>query len=164
MLITLSCNLDVLKCICLLYRFEAEGKTASSHQIIEALSLQLYQERTCKFAEVRAWIRMRIFLTDSHPKGTHMRQGSLHDIFGFRGVLSRYSPISEVYAPRYLAGLVLTEGQSRSQHLCQTPLSMGEAYPVPLWLSSCNCAIHTYIHPCAGGAQQMLLNPASHGR
>ena len=61
MLLALSCNLVVLECICLLYRFEAEGKTASSHQIIEALSLQLYQERTCKFAEVRTRIRTRVF-------------------------------------------------------------------------------------------------------
>ena len=84
MLLALSCNLVVLECICLLYRFEAEGKTANSHQIIEALSLQLYQERTCKFAEVRSM--HADFWSDSHPRGTHMRQGSLHGVFAFSGI------------------------------------------------------------------------------
>ena len=50
--------------------------------------------------------------------------------------LSRYSPMSEVFAPRYLAGLVSTHGHLRSQHLCQTPFYGGEAYPVRTWLSS----------------------------
>ena len=43
--------------------------------------------------------------------------------------LSRYSPMSEVFAPRYLAGLMSTYGYLRSRHLCQTPLNGGEALP-----------------------------------
>ena len=49
--------------------------------------------------------------------------------------------MSEVFAPRYLAGLVSTHGWLRSRHLCQTPLNGGEAYPVRTWLSSWNRAI-----------------------
>ena len=57
--------------------------------------------------------------------------------------LSRDSPMSEVCALRYSAGLVSTYGNLRRQHLCQTPSCGGEAYPLPTWLSSWNCAIHT---------------------
>ena len=49
--------------------------------------------------------------------------------------------MSEVFAPRYLAGLVSTHGYLRSRHLCQTPLNGVEAYPVRTWLTSWNCAI-----------------------
>ena len=63
----------------------------------------------------------------------------------FRG-LSRYSPMSEVCTPRYLAGFVSTHGELRSRHLCQTPLNGGGAYPVHTWMSSWSRAIHTYIH------------------
>ena len=44
--------------------------------------------------------------------------------------------MSEVFAPRYLAGLVSTHGELRSRHLCQTPFKGGEAYPVHTWLVS----------------------------
>ena len=54
--------------------------------------------------------------------------------------------MSEVCASTYLAGLVSTHVYLTSWHLCQTPLNVGEAYPVHTWLTSCNCAIHTYMH------------------
>ena len=38
--------------------------------------------------------------------------------------------MSDVCAPRYLAGLVSTQEKLRSPHLCQVPLNGGEAYPV----------------------------------
>ena len=74
-------------------------------------------------------------------------------IFWISRVLSRYSPMSEVCAPRYLAGLVSTHGQLRSPHLCRTPLHVGEAYPVRTWLSSWVALYHTSIH--------MLMGPST---
>ena len=53
--------------------------------------------------------------------------------------------MSEVFAPRYLAGLVSTHGYLRSRHLCQTPLNGGEAYPVRTWLLSWKRAIQIQI-------------------
>ena len=41
--------------------------------------------------------------------------------------------MSEVCAPRYLAGLGLT---LRRRHLCQKPLKGGDAYPMRIWLSA----------------------------
>ena len=54
--------------------------------------------------------------------------------------------MSEVCAPRYLAGLMSTHGELRSRHLCQMPLKGGGADPVRTWLSSWNRAIHEHIH------------------
>ena len=49
-------------------------------------------------------------------------------------------------APRYLAGLMTTQGSLTSRQLCQMPLNGGEAYPVRTWLSSWNRSIHIYVH------------------
>ena len=40
--------------------------------------------------------------------------------------------MSEVFAPRYLAGLVSTHRWLRNRHLCQTPLNRGGIYPCVL--------------------------------
>ena len=61
--------------------------------------------------------------------------------------------MSEVFAPRYLAGLVSTHGWLRSRHLCQTPLNGGEAYPVRTWLLSWNRAIQIQKEECMVSAQ-----------
>ena len=53
--------------------------------------------------------------------------------------------MSEVFAPRYLAGLVSTHGKLRSWHSSQTPLNGGEAYRLRTWLSSWNRAIQIQI-------------------
>ena len=85
---------------------------------------------------------------------TYRKQVRIHSLHLAKTIsisrgLSRYSPMSEVFAPRYLAGLVSTHGQLRSRHLCQTPLNGGEAYPVRTWPLSWNRAIqiqNTNIH------------------
>jgi hypothetical protein len=57
--------------------------------------------------------------------------------------LSRYSSMSEVYAVRYLAGLMSTYGYLRSRHLAKC-LHVGvRLNPARTWLLSWNRAIHT---------------------
>ena len=65
--------------------------------------------------------------------------------------------MSEVCAPRYLAGLSCTHEYLRSERLCQTPLNRGDAYPVRTWLSSWNRAIHAYIQCPHHSANVQLL-------
>ena len=50
--------------------------------------------------------------------------------------------MSEVFAPRYLAGLVVYPWVVEKPALVQTPLNGGEAYPVRTWLLSWNRALH----------------------
>ena len=61
--------------------------------------------------------------------------------------------MGEVFAPKYLAGLMSAHGYLRSRHFCQTPVYRGEAYPVSTWLTSWSRAIAiqlqtTQIYSC----------------
>ena len=51
--------------------------------------------------------------------------------------------MSEVCAPRYLAGLVSTHGQLRSRHLCQTPLN---GWMLNRCVPGCQAGIAPYMH------------------
>jgi hypothetical protein len=45
-----------------------------------------------------------------------------------------------------ILGIVSTHGYLRSRHMCQVPLSGGEAYLFPPWLQELQQSLHEYIH------------------